>query len=163
MIFCDFFVRGVKFFLGHSVHKTKLMFINPHSEFSWQRYKYNLHHLLKTSILHPSWPSKSISSHSIIQSVPEKTLPLWQKNHRKSLCGAKNMVITWKYTFIYCFSGQKNKNIIFAILGSLLGRFKKVLQKKIPLSLFAMFFCSVFFNPPKNGENPNLFFPLEKQ
>ena len=39
--------------------------------------------------------------------------------------------------------------------------------KKIPPSLFAMFFCSVFFNPPKkrpkNGENPNLFFSLEKQ
>ena len=66
-----------------------------------------------------------------IQSVPEKTWPLWQKNHRKSLCGVKNMVITWKYTFIYCFSGEKNKNIIFAILGSLLGRFKKVLQNSI--------------------------------
>lgn len=34
---------------------------------------------------------------------------------------------------------------------------------KIPPSFFAMFFCSVFFNPQKKGENPNLFFPLEKQ
>ena len=61
----------------------------------------------------------------------KKLYPSDKKNHRKSLCGAKNMVITWKYTFIYCFSGQKNKNIIFAILGSLLGRFKKVLQNSI--------------------------------
>ena len=36
---------------------------------------------------------------------------------------------------------------------------------KVPPSFFAMFFA-VFFQPPqktKNGENPNLFFSLEKQ
>ena len=66
---------------------------------------------------------------SHIQSVPEKTWPLRLKNLIKSHGGAKNMVIPWKYTFSYCFSGEKIK-FWFSPFWGLFWRGSKKVPKK---------------------------------
>ena len=59
----------------------------------------------------------------------KKTWPLRLKNLIKSHCGAKNMVITWKYTFSYCFSGEKIKFWFSPFWGLFWRGSKKVLKK----------------------------------
>ena len=59
----------------------------------------------------------------------KNTWPLRVKYHRKPQCGAKNMVIMWKYTFIYCFSREKHKFGFSPFLGLFWGGWKKHCKK----------------------------------